>query len=57
MSYKYLSRIDKRLYKACYEKGLTEWHFTAAQILERVNGIENALEYISKCVNTRTITR
>lgn len=48
MLYKNLSRKDKKLYKLCYEYGLTEWHFTAARILERVNGMGNAEGYLRK---------
>ena len=52
MLYKNLSRNDKKLYKLTYERGLTEWHFTAARILERVNGMKNAMGYLEKCDNT-----
>ena len=47
--YRNLSREKKRLYKLCYEKGLTEWHWTATQILLDVNGYKNAEEYVKNC--------
>ena len=53
MMYKNLSRKHKKIYKLCYEAGLTEWHFTAARILEQVNGMENAEGYIKKVAEKR----
>jgi hypothetical protein len=46
MLYKNLSRKAKKLYKLCYEKGLTDFHWAAAQILEQVNGMDCAEKYI-----------
>ncbi len=46
--YKNLPFKEKRLYKLAYSLGLTEWHWTAARILLRVNGYDNAEGYLKK---------
>jgi len=44
-----LSHKKKKLYRLAYSLGLTEWHWTACQILLDVNGYNNAEEYLKKC--------
>ena len=47
--YKNLSLKKKRLYKLAWQLGLTEWHWSACQILLDVNGYECAEDYLRKC--------
>lgn len=56
MLFKHLSREKKKLYRLAYELGLTEWHWTAAQILLQVNGYQNAEDYLKKCSNKKQLS-
>lgn len=47
-SFRKLSREKKNLYRLAYERGLTEFHWAAAQILLSVNGYRNAEGYLLK---------
>ena len=47
--FKNLSRPKKKLYRLAYELGLTDFEWTAAQILLEVNGYKNAEDYLRKC--------
>jgi hypothetical protein len=51
--FKNMSRPKKKLYRLAYELGLTEFHWTAAQILLEVNGYDNAAEYLRSCEERR----
>jgi len=46
--YKNLSLKKKRLYKLCWQLRLSEFHWTACQILLDVNGYDNAEGYLRK---------
>lgn len=47
--FKNLSRDKKKLYKLAYNLGLTEFHWSACQILLEVNGYKNAENYLLNC--------
>ena len=47
--YKNLSPDKKKLYRRAYALGLTDWHWTAVQIVYEVNGLKNAMEYLEQC--------
>ena len=51
--FKNLNRNKKKLYRLAYELGLTEWHWTACQILLQVNGYKNAEDYLRKAGTRR----
>ena len=55
MIYKNLSRNAKKLYKIAYGYNLTEWHFNASRILENINGMQNAEEFLKKCSKHKKI--
>ena len=46
---KNLSPDKKKLYRRAYALDLTDWHWTAAQILLDVNGLKNAMAYLEQC--------
>ena len=51
--FKNLSRDKKKIYRRAYELDLTEWHWTAAQILLDVHGLDTALGYLEKCAKKK----
>lgn len=51
--YKNLSPDKKKLYHRAYALNLTEWHWTAAQLLYAVNGFQNAMEYLEQHGKTK----
>ena len=47
--YKHLRPDKKKLYRRAYELALTDWHWTAAQMLLDVNGLKHAMAYLERC--------
>ena len=46
-----MRRNTKKLYKLAYELDLTEFHLTASRILEQINGMKCAENYLKKEAN------